>query len=418
MGVRHDSFCGPWEPFCTIAASWIIENSPLLMKRVYLDYISGTPLLPEAQAAMSAWLERVGNPSNHLHREGRVAAAALERARKAVAALIGASADEIYFTSSGTEANTWAIRGLVAAHRTKGKHLVLSAVEHISLLHTVRRLEREGYEVTHVPVDATGRVDAAQVERVLRPDTALVSVMWANHEVGTLQPIAEIARLVRARGVLFHTDAVAAVGSVEVSVTQTPVDALSLAANQFGGPAGVGALYVREGVGITPLFDGGIQEHGRRAGTENLLSIIGTGAAAEVIRQQQHAWFAHRRSLRDALEQALRMDHPACHVFGHPTERLPGHLCVAFEGIDGESLALGLDREGVAVVQSSACTSKVLKASHVLKAMGVPEPLAQGACLASIGWETTPADIEQARAAFHTVVQQLHSLAVVGPLSS
>lgn len=380
------------------------------MMRVYLDAVSGTPLLPAAQAAMAAWLSRVGNPSNHLHREGREAAEALTAARCAVAALIGASSDEVSCTSSGTEANAWAVRGLLASQRTKGKHLVVSAVEHVSLLNTVRRLEREGFRVTRVRVDGDGRVDPADVVSALQPDTVLVSVMWANHEVGTLQPIADIARAVRERGILFHTDAVAAVGSVDVSVAAVPVDALSLAANQFGGPAGVGALYVRDGVNIHPFFDGGIQEHGRRAGTENLLGIIGMGAAAEVARQQRLAWTDHRRPLRDQLACALQEDEPACRVFGHPTERLPGHLCVAYEGIDGESLALGLDREGVALVQSSACTSRTLKVSHVLKAMGLADALAQGACLATLGPDTTAADVAQARAAFRTVIRQLRAL--------
>ena len=360
---------------------------------------------------MSAWLERVGNPSNHLHREGRDAADALEHARTSVAALIGASPEEIHFVSSGTEANVWALRGLLAAHRTKGKHLILSAIEHISLLNTARRLEREGFRVTYVPVDATGRINPEEVARAIQPDTVVVSVMWANHEVGTIQPIAEIAQAAREREVVFHTDAVAAAGSLDVNVSAMAIDALSFAANQFGGPAGVAALYVRDGLRIHPLFDGGIQEHGRRAGTENLLGIIGMGAAADVARLQRAAWSAHRQALRDQLERLLRED-AECHVFGHPTERLPMHLCFAFEGIDGESLALGLDREGVALVQSSACTSRTLKASHVLTAMGVSEALAQGACLATIGWDTEPTDIPRAHEAIRTVVRQLRATLV------
>jgi len=381
--------------------------------RIYLDAVSGTPLLPEVRHAMIAWLARVGNSSNYLHQEGREAAEALEAARRHIAALIGASPEEIYFASSGTESNVWAIRGLLALRRSVGKHLVISAIEHLSILNTARQLEREGYRVTLVPVDQAGRVSLDDVVAALRPETALVCVMWANHEVGTIQPIAEIAAAVRERGVRFHTDAIAAVGSVEVSVSSAPVDALSLAANQFGGPAGAAALYVREGLHLPPLFHGGIQEQGRRAGTENLLGIIGMGAAASVAREQLATWAAHRRGLRDQLESSVRSQIPDVHVFGQATERLPGHCCFAFDGVDGESLALGLDREGIAIVQSSACSSRALKASHVLRAMQIPDALAQHACLVTVGWYNTAEEITLAAQAIERVVQQLRMTATL-----
>jgi cysteine desulfurase len=319
----------------------------------------------------------------------------VEKAREQVADLIGARAQEIVFTSSGTEANTWALTGLARAYESKGRHLVVSAVEHLSILQTVRRMEREGWSVSVVPVDRFGQVDPEDLEKHLTPETVLVSVQWANGEVGTIQPIEKLVRRVKARGLLFHTDAVAAVGQIPVDLREIPVDALSLAAHPFGGPPGVGALFVRRGVRIVPLFVGGGQEEGRRAGTENLLGVISMGEAARMARERMPDRMERQATLRDRLIQGILNQIPDGSLNGHPDQRLPGHASFSFPGIDAETLVLALDLEGIAVGLGSACQHETMKPSHVLKAMGVEESRALGTITCTLGVSTTEEEIDQ-----------------------
>ena len=354
------------------------------MTKVYLDHIAATPLLPEVREAMRPYLEEAfGNPQS-LHAAGREAQEAVEAARGDVAALVGARADEIYFTASGTEANNFALKGLALGQQAKGRHLVVSAIEHSSVLNSVKALERQGFSATLVPVDRDGRVDPADVAKALTKDTVLVSVMTANSEVGTIEPVAEIAALCRDRGVLVHTDAVAAAGSVPLDVKALGVDALSLAGDQFYGPKGSAALFVRKGVRILPLVDGGIQEGGRRGGTENVPAIAGMGAAARSAARDMAARAAALVPLRDRLLEELprRIEHVV--VTGSRTDRLPHHASFCVEFIEGEAMLLFLDMKGVAASSGSACTSKALKASHVLLAMGLDHATAQGSLVFSL----------------------------------
>lgn len=364
------------------------------MTRIFFDQINGAPLLPEVQQAVAALLAQTANPSS-LHAEGRTSARMRDLARTQVAALVGARAEEVIFTSSGSEANQWALIGLAEANRNRGDHLILSCVEHASLLQSARRLEKSGWSITWLPVDSYGRVDPDSLERAFTPRTVLMSVQWANPEVGTLQPVAELARRVKAHKVLVHCDAVAAAGQVRVDFADLPLDALSLAAHPMGGSPGVGALVLRKGVRILPLLVGGAQEEGRRAGTENLLGIVGMGAAAETLRSTLDEWGSRITPLRDRLFRGILKRVPDASLHGHPTERLPGHLSLSIPGLDAESLVLALDLEGVAFGVGSACTSLTQKASHVLRAMGVEESLARGAVTCTLGLQSREEEIDR-----------------------
>ncbi|MBE0431232.1 MAG: cysteine desulfurase [Dehalococcoidia bacterium] len=380
------------------------------MTKSYLDHTAATPLLPEVREAMMPYLGDIfGNPQS-LHDWGDGAREALEAAREQVAGLIGARADEVVFTGSGTESNNLAVKGLALAQQGKGKHVVVSAIEHFSVLHSARTLAKWGFEVSEVPVDRHGMVDPDDVRRILRDDTVLVSVMHANGEVGTIQPVKEIAAITGDRKIPFHTDAVATAGTLPVDVIALGVDALSLAANQFYGPKGVGALWVRKGVRIIPLLDGGIQEGGRRAGTENVPAIAGMGKAAELARQHMAERINRLVPLRDRLlkELAARIGHVV--VTGHPGNRLPGHASVCVEFIEGEAMLMLLNGKGIAVSSGSACTSRALKASHVLIAMGLPHEIAQGSVLFTLGIENTDRDIDYLLEAMPPIVDRLRQM--------
>jgi len=380
------------------------------MRRVYLDNAATTPLLPEVREAMLPYLgEAFGNPSS-LHDWGEPAREAMETARAQVAQLIGANAEEIIFTGSGTESNNFAIKGLALAQQSKGKHVVVSAIEHFSVLHSARTLEKWGFELTLVPVDKYGVVDPEEVRKSLREDTVLVSVMHANGEVGTIEPIKEIAQITRENNVVFHTDAVATAGTIPVDVDELGVDALSLAGNQFYGPKGVGALWVRKGVRIMPFLDGGVQEGGRRAGTENVPAIAGLGKAAELAKASMTSRTKHLTQLRDRLLTGLpgKIDHVV--VTGHPQNRLPGHASFCVEFIEGESMLMLLDSQGVAVSSGSACTSRALKASHVLIAMGLSHAVAQGSILFTLGLDNTPEDMDYVLEVLPPIVDRLRQM--------
>ncbi|TRZ87725.1 cysteine desulfurase [bacterium] len=380
------------------------------MRKVYLDHIAATPPRPEVLEAMLPFFrESYGNPQS-LHASGQEALQAVDEARAKVAGLIGAASEEIIFTAGGSESNNSALKGMALANQTRGKHIVVSAIEHASVLNSAKALEKFGFTTTLVPVDRFGRVDPGDVRKALTKDTVLVSVMTANSEVGTIEPVAEIARVCRENGVLVHTDAVAAAGMVPVDVKALGVDALSLAADQFYGPKGAAALFVRKGVRVLPLIDGGVQEGGRRSGTENVPAIVGMGKAAEIAA----AGFGQRaeaaKTLRDLLIRELlsRADHVV--LTGHPELRLPHHASFCVEFVEGEGMLLHLDIKGVACSSGSACTSKSLKASHVLLAMGIDHALAQGSLVFSLLETTAREDIDHVLEVFPPIIDKLRRM--------
>jgi cysteine desulfurase len=380
------------------------------MRQVYLDHIAATPLDPRVRESMQPFLgETFGNPQS-LHSAGQAALAGLDEARESVARLLNAAPEEIYFTASGSEANNFALKGLALAARERGNHIVVSAVEHQSVLHSLKSLERLGFRSTTVPVDSAGRVDPAEVDKGLTKETTLVSVMTANGEVGTIEPIAEIAAICRAKNVTFHTDAVAAAGSIPLDVRSLGVDALSLAGDQFYGPKGSAALFLRKGTRILPLIDGGIQEGGRRAGTENVPAIVGLGKAAEIAREEMEDRSGRLRELRDYLIDQLprRVEHVV--LTGHRTERLPHQASFCIRFIEGEGMLLNLDMKGIAVSSGSACTSRALKASHVLLAMGLDHALAQGSLVFGLINSTFREDIDYFLEVFPPIVERLRNM--------
>jgi cysteine desulfurase len=377
---------------------------------IYLDHIAATPPRPEVVEAMLPFLrERFANPQS-LHSGGQEALQAVEEARVRVAGLIGASAEEVFFTASGSESNNMALKGMALARRSMGKRIVVSAIEHLSVLNAARSLEKLGFETVLVPVDGLGRVDPGDVRKALTKDTVLVSVQAANSEVGTLEPVAEIARIAREFGVPFHTDAVAAAGNVPVDVRTLGADALSLAADQFYGPKGAAALYLRKGTRIVPLVDGGVQEGGRRGGTENVPAIVGMGRAAEIANAEMTKRIAIETPLRDRLIRGLLERVNRSVLTGDPSNRLPHNASFCVEFIEGEAMLLHLDMKGVAASSGSACTSKSLKVSHVLLAMGVDHALAQGSLVFSLLETTTAADIDRVLEVFPPIVDKLRRM--------
>jgi len=353
--------------------------------------------------------ELFGNPSC-LHDWGDAAREAIDTAREQVARLIGAGTEEIIFTGGGTESNNFAVKGLALAQQSKGKHVIVSAIEHFSVLHSAKTLEKWGFELTEVPVDRYGVVDPDEVRKRIRKDTVLVSIMHANGEVGTIQPIAEIAGVTREYSIPFHTDAIATAGTVPVNVKELGVDALSLAGNQFYGPQGVGALYVRKGVRIMPLLDGGVQEGGRRAGTENIPAIVGLGKAAELAKRDMTSRVKHLSHLRDRLLAELPEKIDNVVVTGHPENRLPGSASFCVEFIEGEAMLMLLNSQGVAVTSGSACTSKALKASHVLIAIGLSHEIAQGSVLFTLGVDNNEEDVDYVLEVMPPIVNRLRQM--------
>ena len=380
------------------------------MRKVYLDNVATTPLLPEVREAMMPYLEEAfGNPSC-LHEWGDSAREAMELARGQVAQLIGANVEEIIFTGSGTESNNFAIKGLALAQQNKGKHIITSAIEHFSVLHSAKTLEKWGFELSLVPVDKYGVVTPEDVRKSLRKDTVLVSIMHANGEVGTIEPIKEIAKITKEAGVVFHTDAVATTGTIPVDVKELRVDALSIAGNQFYGPKGVGALWVRKGIRIMPLLDGGVQEGGRRAGTEYIPAIVGLGKAAELATANMEERIKSLTHLRDRLLTELPAKIAHTVVTGHTKNRLAGNASFCIEFIEGEAMLMWLNNEGVAVTSGSACTSRALKASHVLIAIGLSHELAQGSLLFSFGLDNKSEDIDYVLKVLPPIVDRLRQM--------
>jgi cysteine desulfurase len=380
------------------------------MRKVYLDHAATTPVHPKVLEAMLPYFTvKFGNPSN-LHDIGREAKNAVEEARATTAALVGAKPEEIFFTSSGAESNNFALKGLVQANDRKGNHIIVSQIEHFSVLHPVKTLEKSGFKVTYIDTDKTGLVNPDDIAKAVTKDTVLVSIMHANNEIGTIQPIEEISKITREKGVLFHTDAVASVGWVPVNVQQLGVDALSLSGHQFYGPKGAAALFVRKGVRIKPQIEGGIQEDGRRAGTENVPAIVGLGKAAELAAADLPRRMASVSALRDRLQKGLveKIDHII--INGHPTRRLPHNLNLSMWYVEGESMLLFLNMQGISVSSGSACTSRALKSSHVLVCIGTDAAVANGTLLLSLGTGNTQEDIDYVIETLPPIVQRLRDM--------
>ncbi len=381
------------------------------MNIINLDHISATHLLPEVEAAMVEAMKNAdGNPSSQ-HKLGDKAADALSRARKQVAGLINAGQDkEVVFTSGGTESINHAIKGVAFANEEKGKHIVTSNIEHNAVLRTLRRLRMMDYKVTSVKVDDYGRVLPQDVADAIRDDTTLVTIMHSNNEIGTIEPIREIAEITRKRKVPFHVDGVTSVGIVPVDVQALGVDLLSFAANQFYGPAGVGALYVRSGTKLWPLLDGGVQENNKRAGTENLIGIVGMGTAAELASHHMEERTAHVRKLRELLIRGLHERIDDIIINGHPEHHLPHLVSVSIKYIEGEGIVLMLDEENIAVSTRSACASGALQASHVLLSIGCDFADAQGTLVVTFGIDNTEEHVERFLNALSNAVNTLRSM--------
>ena len=377
---------------------------------VYADNAATTPVSPSVFRAMEPfYTTHYGNPSS-LYSLGRQAKLPLEDARRTVAACLNAEPGEIYFTSGGSEADNWAIKGAAHLLAKKGKkHIVTTKFEHHAVLHTCAALEKEGFEVTYLDVHSNGVVRPEEVEKALREDTALVSVMFANNEIGTLQPVGEIGAICRSRGVWFHTDAVQAAGTVPIDVKAQHIDLLSLSAHKFHGPKGVGALYCRQGVAIPNLIDGGAQERGRRAGTENVAGIVGLAAALQEACASMEERARRLTKMRDRLiAGALQIERSRLN--GDPEKRLPGNVSLCVEGIEGESLLLLLDLKGVCGSSGSACTSGSLDPSHVLLSIGLPHEVAHGSLRLSLSGQNTEEDVDYILQVLPPVVAQLRAM--------
>lgn len=381
------------------------------MKLINLDYLSANPLLPEVQESMiKAVQSNYGNPSSP-HQLGDQAAEALAQARDSVARLIHSpSPQEIVFTSGGTESINQAIKGVALATSKKGQHIITSNIEHNAVLRSLRRLRMMDYKVTSVPVDQNGRIDPASVEKAITDQTILVTIMHSNNEIGTIQPIEEIARITRARKIPFHCDAVTSVGVVPIDVQQLGVDLLSFSANQFYGPSGVGGLYIRSGTPLWPLLDGGVQENNKRAGTENLIGIVGMGTAADLALKNMEGRISHCLQLKKRLIQGLKEKIEDIFINGHPDLSLPNLVSVSIRYIEGEGIVLMLDEEKILVSTRSACAAGALQASHVLLAIERDFADAQGTLVITYGQETTEADVDRFLEVLKTVVKTLREM--------
>ena len=383
------------------------------MKRIYMDNGATTRVTEPVFEAMKPYFCEIwGNPSS-AHQFGYVSRHAIDAAREQVARAINADAGEIYFTGCGTESDNWAVRGTAMALRSKGRHIITSAIEHHAILHTCQQLEKEGFEVTYLPVDEYGFVTPEQLDAAIRPDTTLVSIMTANNEIGTIEPIAELAAVCKKHGVLFHTDAVQAIGSVKIDVKAMGIDMLSMSGHKFHAPKGIGVLYIRKGVRLQRFMNGGAQEKTQRAGTENLASIVGIGKAIEIATADIDGHNAQLSAIRDHMIDRIMKEIPYTRLNGHPTQRLPGNVNVCFRFIEGESLLMLLDSNGIAASSGSACTSGSLDPSHVLLAIGLPHEIAHGSLRLSLCEENT---MEEADYVVDKLVQIVARLRSMSPL--
>jgi cysteine desulfurase len=379
------------------------------MRKCYFDCSAANPVdIRVLDAMLPFFREKFGNPIS-TYDIGRQAKDAVENARLQVASLIGSKSSEIVFTSSGSEANNFAVRGIALARQNEGKHIIISSIEHSSIINSARFLEKMGFAVTSLPVDKKGIVDPDIVNKSITKETTLISIIFASSEVGTIEPIKEIAAIARKNNITFHSDAVAAAGNIPINVNELGVDLLSIAANQFYGPKGAGALYIRDGLRIVPLIFGGIQENGLRAGTENIPAIAGMGMAAELARDEMRLRTNHTKRIRDKLISSLS-EIENITLTGHPEQRLPNHASFCVEFIEGEAMLLMLASKGIYADSGSACSSKSLKASPVLLAMGIPLSLAQGSIVFTLGKDNTDKDIEHLQSEFPGIVKKLREI--------
>ena len=380
------------------------------MNRIYMDNAATTRVTqPVLEAMMPCLTDVYGNPSS-VHAFGRDARRLLDEARAKVAAALNAKPNEIYFTGCGTESDNWAVRGSAYALKAKGNHIITSSIEHHAILHTCQQLEREGFKVTYLPVDEYGQVSVADVEKAITPETTLISIMTANNEIGTIQPIAEIGAIAKAHGVRFHTDAVQAVGAIPVDVKAMNVDLLSLSGHKLHAPKGIGALYIRSGVRLERLMNGGAQERTQRPGTENMPSIVGLGRAIELATAQLDKKAAYVSALRDRLIKGILETIPDTRLNGHPTNRLPGNCNVSIRYIEGESMLLNLDIKGIAASSGSACTSGSLDPSHVLLAIGLTHEVAHGSLRFSLNEDNTEEEVDYVIKSLDEVVKRLRAM--------
>jgi len=380
------------------------------MRRIYLDYAATTPTHPLVLKAMLPWFtDGFGNPSS-IHSFGQETKEAIEEAREKVARLIGAKSDEIVFTGSGTEADNFAIKGVAYAKEHKGKHIITTAIEHHAVIEPCKFLEKRGFKVTYLSVDKDGLVDLGEVKKAITDETILISVMHANNEIGTIEPIQEMARIAKDREICFHTDAVQTVGHLPVDVDELKVDLVSISAHKFCGPKGVGALYIRKGTKRVRFMHVCEQEHGRRASTQNVPGIVGFGKACQLAQQEMGREKERLETLRNKLINGIfnRIDH--VHLNGHPTQRLPNNVNISLEFVEGESILLNLDLVGIAASTGSACSSSVLEASHVLLALGLPHESAHSSLRLSLGQETTEKDVDYVLEKLPQIVKKLRAM--------
>jgi len=379
-------------------------------KRVYLDHAATTYTKQEVLEEMLPHFTKVyGNPSS-IHSFGREARKALDYARERTAGAFKAEPSEIFFTGGGSEADNWAIKGVAFANEKKGKHIITTAIEHHAVLHACQYLEKRGFKVTYLPVDEHGLITVEQVKKAITDETILITIMFANNEIGTIQPIADIGALAKERKILFHTDAVQAAGHVKIDVDDMNIDLMSISGHKLYGPKGVGALYVRRGVKLDPLLHGGAQERNRRAGTENLPAIVGLGKAVEMAVENMEENSARLERMRDRLIEGILSKVDNVRLNGHPIKRLPGNVNFSFEFIEGEALLLSLDIKGIAGSSGSACTSGSLDPSHVLLAIGLPHEIAHGSLRLTLGDENTDEDIDYVLEILPEIVQRLRAM--------
>jgi len=380
------------------------------MKRIYLDYAATTPTHPEVVKAMLPYFtDAFGNPSS-IHSLGQETKAAIEEARDKVARLIGARSEEIVFTSGGTEADNFAVKGVAYANRQRGNHIITTSIEHHAVLEPCKFLEGQGFEVTYLPIDKYGLVDPEDVRKAITDKTILISVMHANNEIGTIEPIPEIAKIAQRQEIYFHTDAVQTIGHIPVNVDALGVDLLSISAHKIYGPKGIGALYIRKGTRIVPFMHGGEQERGRRASTENVPAIVGFGKAVEIAESEMQDEMERLTSLRDELIRGLFERMEGIYLNGHPSQRLPSNVNISVEFVEGESMAISLDLDGIAASTGSACASNAVEASHVLLALGLPAWLCHGSLRLSLGRETTREDMERVLEVLPRIVSRLRAM--------
>ncbi|MCD6575271.1 cysteine desulfurase NifS [Candidatus Aerophobetes bacterium] len=384
------------------------------MKKIYLDYAATTPCHPEVIEEMLPFFNQIyGNPSS-VYQLAQKAKGAIEEAREKVARLLNAEPEEIIFTGGGTEADNMAIKGVAFANKKRGNHIITSRIEHHAVINTCKWLEKQGLKVTYISVDKFGVIDLDELRKSLTDKTILISIMHANNEVGTIEPIQEIAKIARERGIYFHTDAVQTAGKVPIDVKESGIDMLSLSGHKLYGPKGIGALYVRKGVKISPLIHGGHHERNRRAGTENVPGIVGLGKACEIASKEMANEEKRLRELRDKLYKGLNERIDDIILNGHPHRRLPGILNICVKYVEGESMLINLDLEGICVSSGSACTSGSLEPSHVLLAMGVPAEVAHGSLRFSLGRNTTQKDIDRVISVLPSIVEKLRAISPFG----